>query len=229
MHIKFCTITLITISIILLSIKSSAQNKTEETLQIEVADTLELVPEEIILGITFPGYYTDELNMTPQKNKEPITLRIQKVKKIAAKYSMDSLQEKEPFLDDRLEGLPFHLYTISFASIDKIKLFINEIRDKISIRTFIYQLKNSKTEYWDKELLKKVLEKAKKEAEFIASQTNKKITTISELKISYESDQSGGWTSYPPLSMQASYKNINSKEKIIIYKKITVKFNWQNN
>ncbi|RTL59265.1 MAG: DUF541 domain-containing protein [Sphingobacteriales bacterium] len=229
MRIKLYTLILITISITFPSIKSASQTKTEETLQIEVADTIELVPEVIVLGITFSGYYADELLTSIKKSKESVTQRIQIVKKIAAKYSIDSLYKVESFLNDRLEGLSLQLYTISFSSIDKIKFFINEIGEKVNIRTFIYQLKNSKTEYWDKELFKKVMEKAKKEAEFIATQSGKKILSISELKVSYDSDQPGGWTSYPPLSMVASYKNINSKEKIILYKKITVKFNWQNN
>lgn len=230
MRFKLYSLILITIAFAFLSAKSSAQTKTEETLQIEVADTIELVPDKIIFAIAFMEDYEQEISNSKKPTKETIAQQVEKVKKIAAKYALDTLTEREAYLNDNLFGdYPLQLFTVSFASKDKIRLFMNEIGPKPKIKTFVYQLINYKTDFWDKELFQKVLNKAKKEAEFIATQTSKKITTIADLKTNYDSEQTGGWTSYPPLSMIANYKSINSKEKIILYKKITVKFNWQNN
>lgn len=207
--------------------KFLGQVKNEEWLQIDVADTAEVIPEEIILAIAFPE--NDDNSPTLKKTiRETTTILIQKIRKIGAKYTTDTLLKRESYLGDNFFGdYPIQLFTLGFASTEKLKLFKDELSGTGNIKTFVFQLKSSKTDFYDKELFKKVLDKAWKEAAFISELVNKKIIKIAELKTSYDSDEKGEWVSYPPLSMIASYKNINTKEKIILMKKITVKFSWQ--
>lgn len=230
MRFKLYSFILIAIAITFSIAKSAAQTKTDESLQIEVADTIELVPEEIILAIAFPRNKDENLSLVKKNTKETTASQIQKIKNIAAKYTTDTLLKKETNLGDNyFDDNPIELYILRFTNFEKLIPFKNELSTIGNIKTFIFQLKSNKIDYWENILFKKVLDRSKKEAEFIAGQVNKKIIAIADLKISYDSDEPGKWISYPPLSMLASYKSINSKEKIILYKKITVKFNWQNN
>ena len=78
---------------------------------------------------------------------------------------------------------------------------------------------------YEQQLTKKLLTKAKNNATFITEQSGKKLGKLLQV-IEQQDESQGGWTVYPPLSAlsQANFPNVSGK--IILNKKLVVRYAW---
>jgi hypothetical protein len=200
-------------------------------IQVIAEDTLQLEPEEIIFNIYVRDYTEDYLRSQPKsavsKNLGAGTGTLKKLSEVIKKMNIDTLPINTYFVQNDDYNSPKAAYSLRFTSKDKLKLFISQVSDIKGLAAYIAQLKSSQEEQAKNTLTKKLLEKAQHDAKYIAQQSNRALGELLSVEEESIEKSSGGWTMYPPLSAIAeSYFSRSEAEKIIISRKLLVRFLW---
>ncbi len=204
----------------------------EQYIEINVEDTMTLTPEEIIYVVMLTPEYGTSDTTSPettiyvepiQLKREPRTEEKQQIRKLIKDLKLDTLTSENYTISPN-EYEYETLFTIKFTSLEQLKRFIKAAKEIPGIMGVITEVRTSKKEAGEKILVQKILQKAFQQATDLANRINRKAGEVIQIKLdSFAEEGVGGWTSYPPMSA-LSPSRIGSEARIIIYRKLTVRY-----
>jgi len=208
--------------------------------QIEVTaqDTVEVEPEEIlyVVMLTHADFVSDSSMISTDTSvifEPPVPVNDPKTKS-----AIDELMKL--ISASRIDTVPLTEFNIQwgnnyrfdkkvllrFTSKDKLAAFVSKAKNIEGLLGNIVSLKSSQLSAREQDLIKKLLTKAKADAEFIAKQSGKQLGSVLEIREENPDEPVGGWTVYPPLSALYDYNPGQMPDKIILKRKLAVKYAW---
>lgn len=201
-------------------------------MEVLVEDTMQIDAEEFIFAVISTEYeeVTERTTTKPVTKPGKIT-SITQVRNIIKEMGIDTMTPVSYSFANRPYDVTIQdQIQLKFQNKQTLKLFFDRIKSIKNISGTLITTSSSKTEVYKKELYKKILQQASSQAEMIASLSSKKISSLLSVKEENTEDAGGGWVSYPPLSVIPGWHTTLSEgvtDKIILHKKITVRFAWQ--
>jgi hypothetical protein len=204
----------------------------QKFVEVIVQDSMQIEPEEIFYAVVLSHqqFSTDTIMEWPKtiektsisKNESPADM----LNQLILSMGIDTLPAPE--FNVQMRGyFPFDkAVLLHFMSKQKLILFLKKAQEIEGLSGSIHSLKNSQTEIYKQQLTKKLLNQAKKDAEFVAEQCGKKLGNLLQVKEEKVDEPIGGWTMYPPLSALYEANLASGNDKIIIKKKLVVKYAW---
>lgn len=210
---------------------SYGQDK-DEFIEVMVEDSMQVEPEEIFYMVMLASVHTafDTIyieNTPPVRIKPDIEeSKTEKLYKLIARMKLDTVALKEFNITTNEYREAEKTIVLHFRSKTKLQEFIKEVKKIQGLTGSIASVKHSKIEIYEQQLTKKLLSKAKSNATFIAEHSGKKAGRILQVREEQPDEAHGGWTMYPPLSAlsQANYPQLS--DKIILTKKLLVRYAW---
>ena len=196
-----------------------------EFIEVVVQDTAALNPDNIVFSLVL---FTNTGNPANAAGKNPAAINMEaKILAIIAAQKIDTLQAADYSIRGELYGREIRKkFLLHFTGARQLAVFISAIPHTENLMGFIVAKSSQQLDHYRQLLTKKLLEKAAADAGYIALQSKKEIIALTVIKEETNDKAAGVWTAYPPLSGLAAFEYGDEQVKIIVERKLRVKFSW---
>jgi hypothetical protein len=206
-------------------------------------DTIHLEADEITFTINFLneeyGTTVDSVETTdPDTKRTPMENNekndsYRQLSALLKQLHIDTLKSEDLLIkpEERYNRFIRNSLRLRFYSKADLALFLSKAKEIKNIVGFISDATSKKEKEGEQRLYKKILAKAKEDANNIASFSNKNVGKL--LQVKQLEELPGGWTSYPPLSalgqagemLETVYPDMINGI-IVLRKRISVRYEW---
>ncbi len=232
---------------VLLSVLSVAAQETagEKFIEVMVQDTLSVEPDliECIVLSPLPIHLGGEYEGDDEP-KDELLLESQRVaaekKDAQTDKALQQLFRKHKISyrkvdDPALRGVagetwPRICYLLTFADLTKLAAFNAQVQQLEGLENRVFNKKSSKMALYEKQLIQRVVERAKAKASAIAQAAGKELLGIVQVKEIGDSselqDIQSGWVVYPTLNVNGGgrYDTYSDGNRILLRQKMLVRF-----
>jgi hypothetical protein len=210
----------------------TAQNTTDEYIEIIVEDTLLVIPQNITYLIQikkelkyerYPDTSLSYEGQSPFDTTEASKSNLQ-ILSLIKKMKIDTSYAFLPtnYVERNDQNTVFKKYKLHFNTYVTFLTFLQETASITNAECFILSMSHSKIRSFEEKLLSKLLTDGVNKAKFIGSSVRRPVGKILQIK-EIQEEIEGKWTAYPPLSFLVS--NLQ-EDKIILHKKLIIRFAW---
>jgi hypothetical protein len=209
-----------------------------EFVEVLVQDTVKFDADEIIFNLYIrKNIYAETVvgKASDYKNRIRETTQVyEMIKGIIQTQKIDTLPPIDYAIsEDIYGGMISRMMVLRFKSATQLSHFIKSVSSRNILSGDVVSKKSTRADTYKEVLIKKLLDKAFSDAKNIAEQNRKtlgKIIQVKEENIETGAD-SGGWTSYPPLSALSSNIAVTAfspdRVQVTIERKLRVRYSWQ--
>jgi hypothetical protein len=203
--------------------------------EIIVEDTLHIAPDEIIYTVSYvdeDDYDIDTVitvstttDRVMHEKTEMVPAAFHEVRMVINEMRLDTLTENNYTIANHRTYGSKQSIRIRFPSLAMLNQFTRRIKNLKNIVGAISSVKSFHEDAGMKELFKRLMVKARKEAESLAQLAGKKLGSLYSAQ---EQQVLGGWTSYPPLSdIPGWHTTLSSTDETIkLQRRFAVRFHW---
>jgi hypothetical protein len=221
------------LSFLFASTTTSAQQ--QNFVEVTVSDSLHIEADEIIYLVKALDDYTSTDTVTVDSTTfplQPVSVSpkpdvLVEVRRIIKEMGLDTLSDPSTIVSNIRYYRIDHSIRVRFTSDEKLKQFINRLRQIENITGAVVKLESKEKEEAKKRLFRQIVQKAKTEAEMLAQLSGKKLGVIASIQ---EKEIMGGWTSYPPLSGIPGWHTelvVSNEDRIVLQRQFAIRFHWQ--